>query len=141
MSETGQLDTDYVYLEPGGDAFAFTPGPSFWPALIGGDETHEAARRVRAGGGWLLTTASAAMVGGHWEAHPLGEELIHCLSGSIGIELDEQAGVRTIELVAGQFFVMPRGMFHRVIGRQQGSQVLFITSGEGTQMKPAEAVA
>jgi mannose-6-phosphate isomerase-like protein (cupin superfamily) len=49
------------------------------------------------------------------ELHPDGDELLYLVEGQVDLILDEAAGERRIPLSAGQAFVVPRGVWHRVV--------------------------
>jgi mannose-6-phosphate isomerase-like protein (cupin superfamily) len=72
----------------------------------------------------------------HWEMHPAGDELLYLLSGATAVVLAGGAGAeRTVELRAGEAYVVPRGTWHRLAVRKPGV-LLFITPGAGTEHRP-----
>jgi oxalate decarboxylase/phosphoglucose isomerase-like protein (cupin superfamily) len=73
----------------------------------------------------------------HWEMHPAGDELVYLLSGSIDLILQEENYERIIELRSRAASIIPRGVWHRAIVHTPG-EVLFITRGEGTQLRLIE---
>lgn len=61
--------------------------------------------------GALLTTKFAGR--GHWESHPIGEELIHILDGTAILEIVCEDGPQSFALRAGMIAVIPQGAWHR----------------------------
>lgn len=72
-----------------------------------------------------------------WEMHPHGDELLHLLSGSIDLILDEADGERHVSLEAGNACVVERGTWHCLLLRAP-SRLLFVTPAGGTRMRPRE---
>ena len=70
------------------------------------------------------------------EMHPDGDELLFLVSGRIDVVLEtggQQDAVgeeQTLELVAGDAIVVPKGVWHRVLMREP-SQLVHITPGPG----------
>jgi hypothetical protein len=52
------------------------------------------------------------------EMHPDGDELLYLVEGAIDFVLDEEAGERCLSLQPFQAFVVPCGVWHRVIVKQ-----------------------
>lgn len=50
---------------------------------------------------------------GHWEAHLVGDELIHVLDGAATLEILGEEGPQSIALRAGMIAVNPQGAWHR----------------------------
>jgi len=50
---------------------------------------------------------------GPWERHPDTDELFHLLAGRLELTVLAADGPQTLELSAGQVFVIPRGHWHR----------------------------
>jgi mannose-6-phosphate isomerase-like protein (cupin superfamily) len=72
------------------------------------------------------------------EMHPDGDELLYVVSGNVSVVLEEQGVERMLELRPGQAFVVPRGVWHRVVPNEP-SQLLHITPGPGGQHRPKAA--
>ena len=70
-----------------------------------------------------------------WEAHPLGEELVVCMSGVITLHQETDEGVRIVTLGAGQAVVNPPGVWHTADVEGEAT-VLFVTAGAGTTVRP-----
>lgn len=62
------------------------------------------------------------------EMHPDGDELLYLIEGAIDIVLDEESGERCLSLQPGQAFVVPRGVWHRVIVKEP-CRLLHFTPG------------
>jgi quercetin dioxygenase-like cupin family protein len=66
--------------------------------------------------------------------HPEGDELLYLCSGAIDLVLQDQTGERTLELRAGSAFIVPPGVWHRLLLREPGV-LLAVTRGKGTQLR------
>jgi quercetin dioxygenase-like cupin family protein len=62
------------------------------------------------------------------ERHPEGDEVLLLLSGRAAVILEEDGVENVVELSAGQGFVVPRGVWHRLVP-QEPSQLVHITPG------------
>jgi mannose-6-phosphate isomerase-like protein (cupin superfamily) len=76
------------------------------------------------------------------EVHPDGDELLYVISGRAEVVLDDgdqdTVGTETrTELVAGQAFLVPRGVWHRVDVREP-THLVHITPGPGDGHRPLE---
>jgi mannose-6-phosphate isomerase-like protein (cupin superfamily) len=61
---------------------------------------------------------------------PDGDELLYLVEGAIDVALDEPGGgAQVVSLARGQAFVVPRGIWHRVLVREP-CRLLFFTAGE-----------
>ena len=71
-----------------------------------------------------------------WECHPLGSEVVLCLSGEMTLiqELDDGSHQR-IDLVEGQYAINPPGTWHTA-DINSAASALFITTGMGTEHRP-----
>jgi uncharacterized cupin superfamily protein len=85
--------------------------------------------------GRLVCIMDQAATWNTWERHPAGEELVVLLSGRVDLiqELDE--GEHLVALRPGQAVVNPPGVWHTAVVHEPGS-ALFITPGEGTEVRP-----
>jgi len=121
------LESTYVRLEDE-TATLLEVDSTFWEDLAAGKHGR---------GGWLVSQHVFEGAWEHWEAHPLGEELVYLVEGAVDFELELPDGNRVIELRRpGSFVVVPRGVWH--IGRAlQPSTMLFLTAGEGTEHRRA----
>lgn len=71
-----------------------------------------------------------------WEMHPMGDEVVVCLSGEMTLIQELPDGAFRAESIGpGQYVINPPGAWHTadIAGATTG---LFITAGEGTQTRP-----
>lgn len=62
------------------------------------------------------------------EMHPDGDELLYLVDGAVDVILDEAAGERCLGLQPGQAFVVPCGVWHRVMVKEP-CRLLYFTPG------------
>lgn len=71
-----------------------------------------------------------------WEMHPRGEEVVICAAGAMVLHQEFPDGARkTTSLEAGEFAINPRGVWH-IADVEESATAIFITAGEGTEMRP-----
>ena len=71
-----------------------------------------------------------------WEMHPVGDELVVCLTGEITLHQELPDGTaRTVTIAAGQYAINPAGAWHTADVPGPAS-ALFVTAGEGTEHRP-----
>ncbi len=125
------LISTYVHLKDGAEAVPVDVGADFWATIDKRTELHSGRLvtlfHIQSTDEWV-----------HWEMHPAGDELVHLISGAIDLVLQEERGGRIIELRSRAASLIPRGVWHRAIVHTP-SDVLFITPGAGTQLRPIEA--
>ena len=119
-SEGIDLRESVVALDRDGRARSF-PGPSGPPPRIDG-----------------YTIGAPLMIrepphGG--EMHPDGDELLFLISGRVTVLLEDRDPPREVNLVQGEAFIVPRGVWHRVLVSEP-SQLLYITPGPGGEHRP-----
>jgi mannose-6-phosphate isomerase-like protein (cupin superfamily) len=71
-----------------------------------------------------------------WEMHPLADEAVCCLSGSIRMYLrstSPDAPDDVVQMVPGRAVIVPRGRWHR-IELDEPSKLLAVTVGRGTEL-------
>ncbi len=120
------LATTYVHLDGKDDAVAIPVTETFWPELMSGERDYD---------GRLVTANRVSENMTHWEVHPAGGELLIAMSGAFDAVLDEPEGERRVALDGGRAFIVPQGIWHRVVVREAGD-IVFITPGEGTDHRP-----
>ena len=128
------MSSTCVRLRPDASVEALTIGESFWAELGRGEFGNFQNE-------YLVTTQSFAQHWPMWEMHPMGDEIIVLLSGSVELILEKQNGHRVLALNnAGEWVLVPKGVWHtaRV---STPSTVLFITAGEGTLHRPVDIFA
>lgn len=117
----------FVQLEPGGTVSAIKVDKTFWAGLR--------KRRIEGHLAGLVPMYRHFS----WEMHPDGDELLCVVSGAIAVVL-EQDGAETIaEVSTGRAFVVPRGIWHRVLVRRPG-KLMFCTPGPRTEHRSARRV-
>jgi hypothetical protein len=68
-----------------------------------------------------------------WEMHPLGSEVVLCISGSITLHQEMADGSKaTVRLDSGEYAINEPGTWHTA-DLEQEATALFITAGAGTQ--------
>ncbi|MEZ5476408.1 MAG: hypothetical protein R3E95_02605 [Thiolinea sp.] len=106
------------------------------PEFTGGLDWYQAYAERHAGDG-----AEGRLVSLHhfsepwdmWEMHPVGSELVVCLTGSLRLYQEQVDGsVTGLDLQAGEYAINPAGIWHTMDVNTEVS-VLFITAGQGTQ--------
>lgn len=71
-----------------------------------------------------------------WEMHPVGDEVVLCMSGQITLHQKMADGTENSATIsAGEYVINPRGCWHTADIEGEAS-ALFITAGEGTQHRP-----
>ena len=69
------------------------------------------------------------------EMHPDGDELLYLVEGAVEIILDEENGERCLSLEPGQAFVVPCGVWHRVMVKEPCC-LLYFTPGRSQVLLP-----
>ncbi len=124
-AETFSLQRQFVHLKDLGQAARIEVGPDFWSTL-------GARSELQAGRLFGAFTMEKDMP--HWEMHPAGDELLVALSGEFELVLQDGRADHVIPLAAGQAFLVPFGVWHRVRVKSAG-EILFVTPGKGTQQR------
>ena len=71
-----------------------------------------------------------------WEMHPNGSEVVICTDGAMALTQEFPDGRRkTVTLEAGDYAINPPGVWH-IADIEKSATAIFITAGEGTQMRP-----
>ena len=69
-----------------------------------------------------------------WEMHPLGSELVLCVSGTVTLHQQHPDGsTTTVTIAANQAVVNEPGVWHTADVVEGPATVLFVTAGAGTQ--------
>jgi mannose-6-phosphate isomerase-like protein (cupin superfamily) len=118
----------FVHLHAGGEMTTTPRTPTFWRDLVSG-----AGDRIV---GAVRGRDADAFHPGECEMHPHGDELLCLLSGAVDVVLEEPAGDRAVPLKAGELFVVPSGVWHRIVLRDP-ADLLFVTPPQGTQLRRA----
>lgn len=69
-----------------------------------------------------------------WECHPEGEEMIIQIEGELVLILDRDGTNECVSLKAGEFAVVPQGVWHTADVPSAG-RAIYITPGDGTQSR------
>jgi len=118
----------FVHLHAGGEVTTPPRTPTFWRDLVAAD-----GDRVV---GAVRGRDASAFHPDECEMHPHGDELLCLLAGAIDVVLEEPAGDRAVPLKAGEMFVVPRGVWHRIV-LHEPADVLFVTPPKGTELRRA----
>ncbi|MBM4254961.1 MAG: hypothetical protein FJ147_03590 [Deltaproteobacteria bacterium] len=126
------LLSTYVHLKDGTGAVPIAVGADFWETIDKRTELHS---------GRLVTLFHIQSTDEwtNWEVHPAGDELVCLLSGAIDLILQEEGGERIVELRSRAASIIPRSVWHRAIVHTP-SEVMFITPGAGTQLRPVKEI-
>ncbi|UXY53737.1 cupin domain-containing protein [Pseudomonas tohonis] len=74
-----------------------------------------------------------------WERHPDGDKLLHVLEGELDITLLAAIGLLQETVRAGSILVVPRGLWHRLNGREAAILAVVPRHGESSAHQPALA--
>ena len=123
------LSATYLRLRPDTSIEPLHVGNDFWQRIMGGklgDFHHE----------YLVITTSFDKNWPTWEMHPNGDEVVMLLDGSTTMVLEIDGAEKLVELNERcAYVVVPRGTWHTSRTRT-ACRMLFITAGEGTQIRP-----
>jgi mannose-6-phosphate isomerase-like protein (cupin superfamily) len=75
----------------------------------------------------------------NWHHHDDTDDFFYVLHGEIQIEIKAGAEVKTVNLAEGELFVVPKGVEHRPIARQEAHVLLIERSGTPNSGDPATA--
>lgn len=123
------LTSTHLRLKPNGRADQLPVTPQFWPDLIAGKhgDFHNE---------YLVISASFDAPWPSWEVHPNGDEIVVLLSGAVDFTLETAEGNQVVPVrQAGEYVFVPKGHWHTA-DPLQPTTMLFITAGEGTQVRP-----
>jgi mannose-6-phosphate isomerase-like protein (cupin superfamily) len=130
MEMGSNLTKTFVHLRDGGGAETIKLTPAFWRG--GGDKLD----RVM---GLFAFKSSRDLHPSMEEMHPEGDEILLLVSGAMDVIVKEDGKEKSTALEAGQFAIVPRGAWHRLVMRKPG-QLLFINSRKGMQSRPAKTL-
>ena len=125
-----KLADHYLRLRPDSSIEVLNGGEKFWGQLMAGelgDFRHE----------YLVTTSTFSEDWPSWENHVNGDEIVFLLSGRTEFFLELATGTTSVVLDnPGQYVLVPRNTWHTA-RTGVATTMLFITAGEGTQIRPA----
>ena len=116
-----RLGEDFAHLSDDGDVQPITVDDRFWSETV-----------MRLPPGRLVSAFDSASDWASWEMHPAGDELIFAVSGRFIFHFDDGAATWRERLVAGEFSIAPKGVWHTADVLEAG-RLIFVTSGAGTE--------
>lgn len=123
------LESTFLRLGTDSAMELLTVDEDFWPNIISGklgDWKNE----------YLVGTYSFDADWQTWEQHPNGDEFLYLLYGGIDFVLESNGHEKVFELQeSGSFVIVPKGTWHTAKVKSP-SQILAITAGAGTQIRP-----
>jgi mannose-6-phosphate isomerase-like protein (cupin superfamily) len=127
-SQPFDLLRTFVDLQNGGRAQTVPVNREFWIGASSRDYD-------RVLGAFRFETADD-LHADSWEIHPHADEIIVLLSGEIELILEQgPKSTRSVTLQPGQVFIVPTGIWHRLVMRAPG-ELLFINSRRDMDHKP-----
>ena len=118
-----RLGAYFAQLTEGDGCMPVAVGDGFWESKIANLPPGRLVSMLVTGPAW-----------NSWERHPHGEEFILQLDGSLALWLEQDGGVEERYLQAGDFIIVPRGVWHTAEKTEPG-KALFITPGKDTAIK------
>ena len=131
MATAKSLYTHPIHLGLGATAVA-------QPEFTGMEWYEEYSRRNAADGqeGRLVSLYRFDESWAMWECHPLGEEVVACIEGSMTLHQEMADGTKaSVTLGPGDYAINPAGAWHTA-DIDGSALALFITAGEGTEHRP-----
>ncbi len=113
----------FVHLEVDGGATPMRVDGAFWARL----KQHRLDGRLAGAFRMMRNTA--------WEMLPDGDALLYLLSGAVDVVLEQDGAEQILELRARRAAIVPRGVWHRLLVREQGD-LLFFTPGPRIERRP-----
>jgi mannose-6-phosphate isomerase-like protein (cupin superfamily) len=104
---------------------------------IGDDYWEHRADRVELAEGRVVSVFDYDSPWSWWERHPVGDELLFVLSGSVHFHLEDASGSQRVALGAGESCIVPQGTWHSAEIRES-VRLLFVTPTPArTEHRPA----
>lgn len=124
------LDSTFLRLGTDSSIEALTVDENFWPNIMSG-------KLGSFKNEYLVSTFEFMEDWPSWERHPNGDEFVYLVSGAVDFTLEADGESRTVELRdGGSFVIVPKGAWHTAKIKMP-SRMLFVTAGEGTEIRPA----
>ena len=130
MTRGSDLSRVFVHLRDGGDAEPVKVTHSFWTSSAVARGKYD--RIV----GAFAFASDADLHASMQEIHPNSDEVLFLVSGAIDVVVDDPHGERRISVEAGEFAIVPRGVWHRLVMRAPG-KLVFINSRTGMSSRDA----
>jgi len=125
-----ELASHYLRLKPDSSIEVLTGGDEFWKQLMQGelgDFRHE----------YLVVTTTFCGDWPSWENHVNGDEIVFLLSGKVEFLLEHDEDITSVIIdKPGHYVFVPRNTWHTA-KTSVDTTMLFITAGDGTQLRPA----
>lgn len=124
-----ELEKNYLRLRPDSSIEILAGGPEFWDKLMKGEygDFHNE---------YIVITNSYSEDWPSWENHVNGDEIVYLLSGETEFFLELPEGTTSVVLdKPGQYVKVPKNTWHTAKTSVE-TTMLFITAGEGTQIRP-----
>ncbi|MCL6699128.1 cupin domain-containing protein [Sphingomonas sp. NSE70-1] len=131
MTAARSLYTYPIHLGLGATAVA-------QPEFTGMEWYDEYGRRAAADGreGRLVSLYRFDESWAMWEMHPVGDEVVACIEGSMILHQEMADGSKaSVALGPGDYAINPAGAWHTA-DIDGSALALFITAGEGTEHRP-----
>jgi mannose-6-phosphate isomerase-like protein (cupin superfamily) len=128
-----RLDTNPLHLGLGAKALVepVFDGDMGWYAAYGA--RHDAADGAE---GRLVTIHTFTESWDSWEMHPVGDEVVLCLAGSMTLQREHADGrTDAVTIGEGEYAINPPGCWHTADIADRAT-ALFITAGMGTEARP-----
>ena len=123
------LSDNYLKLKADSSIEVLSGGADFWGKLMQGEYGDFR-------GEYLVTTSTFNADWPRWENHVNGDEIVFLLSGKVEFFLELEEGTASVIVdKPGQYVLVPRNTWHTARTSVETS-MLFITAGEGTQVRP-----
>lgn len=130
MPKCFDLSQVFVHLKDGGDASTVKITKSFWASDAVARGKYD---RIL---GAFEFASDEDLHASMQEVHPNSDEVLYLVSGAIDVLLAQPGGERRIALEPGQFAIVQRGVWHRLVMRAPG-KLVFINSRTGMSSRDA----
>jgi len=129
MPDSYQIGTTFVHIGNDRSTAPLAVTETFWQDLTSG--------RLGVSEGRLISSFEFDRPWDSWEIHPNGDEIVCLMSGSVEMTLELASGETKVVSMSkpGEFVIVPRGTWHTA-RTEVPTVMLFITDGEGTQIRP-----
>jgi mannose-6-phosphate isomerase-like protein (cupin superfamily) len=131
MAEALKLSDNFIHLGLGATSKVQPPfGGMEWYADYGERNSADGTE------GRLVSQHSFTEGWDTWEMHPKGSEVVICTEGEMVLTQEFPDGtIEKVTLKAGDYAINPPGVWH-IADVQTSATAIFITAGEGTEMRP-----
>lgn len=124
-----ELAANYLRLSPDSSIEILDGGPPFWEKLMSG-------QLGRFENEYLVTSLTFTEDWSSWENHVNGDEIVFLISGRAEFMLEFEDDTASVVLdTPGRYIKVPKNTWHTACTDVE-TTMLFITAGEGTQVRP-----